>query len=86
MASVNVEEVVYKFLTDSNDATSGTAIQAFIDAGGSLANVVAVIADDAAQQAHIADPTGGSTSDTEARAAIAAILDALEAVGILAAS
>jgi hypothetical protein len=38
------------------------------------------------QAAHIADPTGGTTSDTEARAAIAAILDALEGVGILAAS
>lgn len=31
---------------------------------------------------HIADPAGGSTTDTEARAAIAEIIDALEAFGI----
>lgn len=35
------------------------------------------------QQASIADPAGGATTDTEARTAIAAIIDALEAVGIL---
>lgn len=35
---------------------------------------------------HIADPSGGTTQDAEARAAIAAILDALEAFGIVAAS
>lgn len=34
----------------------------------------------------IADPTGGSTIDAEARTAINAILDALDAVGIMAAS
>lgn len=35
------------------------------------------------QQNHIADPSGGSTTDAEARAAIDAILDALEAYGLL---
>ena len=34
----------------------------------------------------IADPTGGSTIDAEARTAINSILDALDAVGIMAAS
>jgi hypothetical protein len=34
----------------------------------------------------IADPTGGSTTDAESRAAIVKILDALDAVGIMAAS
>jgi predicted acyltransferase (DUF342 family) len=34
----------------------------------------------------IADPTGGSTVDAESRAAIVSILDALDAVGIMAAS
>lgn len=34
----------------------------------------------------IADPTGGATQDAEARTAINAILDALDAVGIMAAS
>lgn len=33
--------------------------------------------------ANIEDPTGGSTEDAEARAAIEAILDALEAFGIV---
>ena len=36
--------------------------------------------------ANIADPSGGGTQDAEARTAIEAILDALDAVGIMAAS
>ena len=42
-------------------------------------NIISVAA-----QTHIDDPTGGSTEDEEARAAIADILDALEAAGIVA--
>lgn len=38
------------------------------------------------QQAAISDPSGGATQDAEARTAIEAIIDALEAVGILEAS
>lgn len=36
------------------------------------------------QIATITDPTGGATTDTEARAAIADIIDALQAAGIIA--
>lgn len=39
-----------------------------------------------ATQTKIADPTGGATTDTQSRAAIVAIIDALEAFGITAAS
>lgn len=37
-----------------------------------------------AQQAAISDPAGGATTDAEARAAIASILDALKAHGLIA--
>lgn len=39
-----------------------------------------------AQAGHIADPTGGTTVDTEARAAIASLLTAIENYGLLAAA
>lgn len=39
-----------------------------------------------ATQAHVADPTGGATTDAEARAAIVSILNVLEAFGLTAAS
>jgi hypothetical protein len=39
-----------------------------------------------AQQTHIADPTGGATVDSQARTAINAILDVLDAFGLTAAS
>jgi hypothetical protein len=42
-------------------------------------NIISVAA-----QTHIADPTGGATTDSQARTAIASILDALEAAGIVA--
>lgn len=38
------------------------------------------------QASVIADPTGGSTTDAEARTAINAIIDALQGVGIVATS
>lgn len=40
----------------------------------------------ATTQTHIADPTGGATTDTQARASIVAILDVLEAFGLTATS
>lgn len=36
------------------------------------------------QQSTIADPSGGATQDAEARTAIAAIIDALQAHGLIA--
>ncbi|HWH31201.1 MAG TPA: hypothetical protein VNU01_00875, partial [Egibacteraceae bacterium] len=36
------------------------------------------------QRTHIADPSGGITSDSQARTAINAILDLLEAYGLMA--
>lgn len=38
------------------------------------------------KESHISDPSGGGTQDAEARTAIAAIIDALEAMGLLATS
>jgi len=38
------------------------------------------------QAALISDPDGGTTADTEARAAISSIIDALQAFGIVASS
>lgn len=43
-------------------------------------NQIAQIVD---AQTHIADPTGGVTTDAEARAAIVSILNALEAHGLV---
>ncbi len=61
-----------------NRITQGTALVGGLTAGGTidLGDPVTVIA----------DPTGGATQDAEARTAINAILDALDAVGIMAAS
>lgn len=39
-----------------------------------------------APSVHLADPTGGATIDSQARTAIVAIIDALEAFGLMAAS
>lgn len=67
-------------LTVSDDANvaGDLTVTGNLTAGGTidLGDPVAVIA----------DPTGGVTQDAEARTAINAILDALDAVGIMAAS
>lgn len=67
-------------LTVSDDATvaGDLTVTGNLTAGGTidLGDPVALIA----------DPTGGGTQDAEARTAINAILDALDAVGIMAAS
>lgn len=58
-----------------------------IESGGEIrVNSGGTITAAGTQAAHIADPTGGATTDAEARTAIAAILNALEGVGIVAAS
>lgn len=58
-----------------------------VKAGGALVlETGASLAPAGGQAAHIADPTGGATTDAEARAAIVSILNALEGAGIVAAS
>lgn len=44
------------------------------------------ITNNGTQAANIAEPTGGATTDAEARAAIVSIIAALKGVGIVAAS
>lgn len=61
----------------------GEAVTASADELNKLDGAGAAVAS-GTQAAHIDDPTGGATTDAEARAAIAAILDALEAFGIVA--
>lgn len=50
-----------------------------IESGGSITAA-------GTQASVIADPSGGATQDAEARTAIAAIIDALQGVGIVASS
>lgn len=55
-------------------------------ASGTAAQFAVLGATPVSRQAHIADPSGGSTVDTEARTAINSILAALESFGFLATS
>lgn len=63
----------------------GTAVTATAAELNKLDNAGAVVAS-GTQAALIADATGGTTTDAEARAAIASIIDALQAFGIVAES
>jgi len=55
--------------------------------GGEIAcSKLGLSVDPVAQQAHIADPAGGGTQDTQARLAIVAILAVLETFGFTATS
>jgi len=54
-------------------------------ANGSAAAIGFLGATPAAQQAHINDPSGGATTDAEARTAINSILDILQTFGLMAA-
>lgn len=67
-------------LTVSDDASvaGDLAVTGNLTAGGTI--------DLGSPVSNIADPTGGDTQDAEARTAIGSILDALEAVGIMAAA
>jgi len=53
-----------------------------IDADGAAARIGFLGATAAARRAHVADPTGGATTDAEARTAINAILVTLETFGL----
>lgn len=70
------EAIVGRLVSD-DDVVAGDNLTV----GGDLTVTGSIVFGD--QQPSIADPTGGTTTDAEARTAIAAIIDALEAVGIL---
>ena len=64
--------------------TQGKGTVELVDTSGTPTieiNGVAVLTE---QQSTIADPSGGATQDAEARTAIAAIIDALQAHGLIA--
>jgi len=69
---------------------SGTEIARFDESAGTLDVKILKVDGDAVasgtQAALIADPTGGTTTDAEARTAIGSIIDALQAFGIVATS
>ena len=64
---------------------NGTAVTATAAELNKLDGAGAVVAS-GSEQSLISDPSGGSTVDDEARAAIDAIIDALQAFGIVATS
>lgn len=63
----------------------GVAVTASAEELNKLSGSGAVVPSGTAQ-ANIADPTGGTTTDAEARAAINSILDVLEHFGLMAAA
>lgn len=67
---------------DSTGLRTGVTVKAT----GSAVQVGFLGATPAARQAHIADPSGGGTVDTQARSAINSILAALETFGLVATS
>lgn len=68
--------------TEQSGGAKGTA-----KLGNAITDLIALYGGTGtAQQSHIADPTGGSTIDTEARTAINAILVALETLNAIASS
>ena len=70
-----------------DDTAVGQPVGVALEAATADGDVVEVVPTQPANtQSHIADPSGGTTVDAEARTAINGILDALEANGILATS
>jgi predicted RecA/RadA family phage recombinase len=72
--------------TAADNTFAGYAVEAVGSGGGATTGKVLLLANGAVRSAHLADPTGGGTVDSQARATIGSILDALEAAGILAAT
>jgi len=64
------------------------AAKLVVDNGGSIQVMTGgkILPNSGTQAAHIADPSGGATTDAEARTAIDAILVVLESVGLTASS
>lgn len=80
----------FQMLSASGNADAGGDV---VGPGSATAGHVAIfdgvtgkLLKDSGAEAFIADPTGGATTDAEARTAIAAILDLLIAKGLMAAS
>lgn len=80
-AEVNVLDGMTASTAELNKLDGMTASTAELS---QLDGIGAVIANAAAAEAVIADPAGGATTDAEARTAINAIIDALQAFGIVA--
>ena len=77
---------VYYDLAAYNGSAFVSAIRVQNDTTGAKAEIGLYAATPTPQQAHIADPTGGATIDTECRAAVNNILTQLATIGIHAAS
>lgn len=71
-------DIANQFALYAADITAGQSAPHFRTENGKVIKLY--------QQAHIADPTGGATVDSQARAAVAAILVALETLGLTATS
>ena len=86
--ALSIGDVVYGAASGKiDDTAAGQAIGYALEAATADGDIIEVVpACDLGEQTHIADPSGGTTVDAEARTAINSILDALEAVGILATS
>lgn len=89
MATISVLTDAEKRLLEDYDpalreAGLGDKLDTIIASNNSLEARLAVAEGNLGASAHIADPTGGTTTDAEARTAINAILDILETSGLMA--
>ena len=81
-ANATVVAKVYNIDGDTEVVASGGTLK--VESGGIVNfETGTIVKANGTQANHIADPTGGTTADAESRTAIAAILVALENLGIL---